>query len=96
MSGTGEIKTVRIRVEGLVQGVGFRFFVLREADRIGVRGYVRNMPDGSVEAVAAGAGPALDEFVRRLGTGPSASRVSGVRVEDAPGAGPFDRFDVRF
>lgn len=95
MAGQGEQRTVRIRVEGLVQGVGFRFFALREARRAGIRGYVRNLPDGSVEAVASGEAGAVDEFARRLGEGPPSSRVGGVDVEEAAGAGPFEEFEIR-
>ncbi|MDD3643769.1 MAG: acylphosphatase [Candidatus Krumholzibacteria bacterium] len=96
MPGTGESRTVRIRVAGLVQGVGFRFFVLREAGRIGVKGYVRNLPDGSVEAVASGGNVAVEEFISRLRIGPSSARVSGVAVEEIRGSRDYDGFEVVF
>lgn len=85
-----------MRVEGLVQGVGYRYFALREARVAGVNGYVRNMPDGSVEAVASGPPGAVDRFVGRLRIGPSSALVREVRIEDAVGAGTFNGFDVRF
>lgn len=96
MPDAGETRAARIRVRGLVQGVGFRFFVLREAERIGVKGFVRNLPDGSVEAVAAGTGAAVEEFAARLGIGPPTSRVGEVCVEEIPGPPRFERFEVRF
>jgi acylphosphatase len=96
MTANDDVRTVRVRVEGLVQGVGYRYFVLREARTIGVSGYVRNMPDGTVEAVASGPAGAVDRFVGRLRIGPSSALVSRVGVEEIEGAGPFDGFDVRF
>lgn len=70
-------------VEGLVQGVGFRWFTREQARRHGLRGWVRNEPDGRVRAVAAGPGPSLDAFEAKLREGPSGSRVDTVIVEPA-------------
>jgi len=75
---------VRYRVEGAVQGVGFRWFVLREAHRLGLRGWVSNLPDGSVEVVADGAAAFLAELQRALARGPSAAQVSNVETLDIP------------
>ena len=74
----------RYLVRGAVQGVGFRWFVLREAHRLDLRGWVTNLPDGSVEVVADGAAGSLEELQRVLARGPSAARVSGVEKTDAP------------
>ncbi len=68
-------------VTGRVQGVGFREFTRREARRLGVGGYVRNLPDGRVEVVADGAGRALESLVSVLRAGPPGARVRGVHVE---------------
>lgn len=57
---------VRIRVTGYVQGVGFRAFVRRHAMRLGLRGYARNMPDGSVEVVAQGDDYAINQLIDTL------------------------------
>ncbi|HEX6560148.1 MAG TPA: acylphosphatase [Longimicrobiales bacterium] len=73
-----------LRVTGRVQGVGFRWFVLTEAVRLGLRGWVRNAPDGSVELEAAGSAQAVAELRRRVERGPPAARVAQV-VELAPG-----------
>jgi len=89
----------RFVVRGRVQGVGFRWFVVREAARLAVRGWTRNLPDGSVEVVAAGEQDALDALCRRLGEGPPASRVAEVTATDAPqdeDLETLDRFDVRY
>jgi acylphosphatase len=69
-------------VRGLVQGVGFRYFALRQANALGLRGYVRNLPDGSVEVVAEGPDVDLSELEARLREGPLASHVAS--VERAP------------
>ncbi|MBL0939732.1 MAG: acylphosphatase [Gemmatimonadaceae bacterium] len=70
-------------VEGVVQGVGFRWFTREQARRRGLRGWVRNEPDGTVRAVAAGLAGILDEFEAVLQEGPAGSRVDLVRVEPA-------------
>jgi acylphosphatase len=72
---------VHIEVSGVVQGVGFRYFVARCAERLRLAGRVRNLPDGSVEIVAEGPRPALEELVREVRTGPRMARVADVRVE---------------
>jgi len=76
-------------VRGRVQGVGFRFFVLREANYLGLTGYVANERDGSVHVVAEGPVAVLDELLARLRDGPPASIVERVieRREPARGMG---------
>ena len=69
---------VRYIVRGRVQGVGFRWFVMREAARLDLAGYVRNRPDGTVEVVAQGAVAALASLESALRHGPPAARVDGV------------------
>ena len=74
----------RFRVTGRVQGVGFRWYTEKLANEIGVRGWVRNCSDGSVEAVASGTEAQLEEFERVLRRGPSGSRVRNLeRTEEA-------------
>jgi acylphosphatase len=70
-----------IRVLGLVQGVAFRAYTVDEARRLGVRGTVRNLPDGSVEAEAEGERSAVEALVAWCRRGPPAARVDGVQVE---------------
>jgi acylphosphatase len=82
-------------VRGRVQGVGFRFFVQRCAEELGLGGWVRNREDGSVEAAAWGAAAALTRFEEELRRGPRLSRVTSVEVrEDEPG--PAEQFEIRF
>jgi len=75
---------LRFLVYGRVQGVGFRWFVLREAKRRGLRGFARNLRDGSVEVIAAGTPQALDELERALAQGPAQAHVERVEKSDVP------------
>jgi acylphosphatase len=76
-------KIVRLRVRGRVQGVGFRYFVERQADRLGLDGWVRNCRDGSVEAVATGPADKIEALIAQCRTGPEGSRVDQVEVDEA-------------
>lgn len=74
------MKRVGVVVRGRVQGVGFRVSTAREARRLGVEGWVRNVYDGSVEVLAAGEDAAVDALVEWLRTGPPSARVAGIQV----------------
>ncbi|HXK11298.1 MAG TPA: acylphosphatase [Vicinamibacteria bacterium] len=71
----------RYVVQGRVQGVGYRYFVLRQADALGVRGFARNRADGSVEVVAEGPDEALASLEARLRQGPAFADVASVERE---------------
>ncbi|MCK4537307.1 MAG: acylphosphatase [Candidatus Krumholzibacteria bacterium] len=86
---------VRLTVSGIVQGVGFRFFARSAAIQLKLNGYVRNLPDGRVEAEAQGSEDDLGEFVKRFGSGPGSSRVDDIRVEHIPEQ-VNDGFEIRF
>jgi acylphosphatase len=68
-------------VRGDVQGVGFRYFVQRRAEEMGLAGWVRNLPDGSVEVVAEGSRAALGRLLELLGKGPGLAGVDRVDVD---------------
>jgi acylphosphatase len=68
----------RYIVQGRVQGVGYRYFARRQAEALGVTGYARNRPDGTVEVVAEGKEASLRDFEERLRNGPDFASVSGV------------------
>jgi acylphosphatase len=68
----------RYLVRGRVQGVGYRYFVLKEAELLGATGFVRNLPDGSVEVVAEADEKVLQRLEARLREGPSFARVEAV------------------
>jgi acylphosphatase len=82
----------RILVSGLVQGVGYRFSTVEEAGRLGLAGWVRNLPDGRVEALAEGPRPLVEELVAWCRRGPPAARVTGVEVEWSAAAGDLAGF----
>ena len=84
----------RAVVHGVVQGVGFRWFAERTARALGLSGWVRNRPDGTVETVAEGDEHAVGEYLARLRRGPSGSRVDDVVVEEASAEG-LAVFEVR-
>ncbi len=77
------MRTVRLIVHGRVQGVGFRHFVANAARRIGLDGWVRNRLDGTVEVLARGSLPAVEELIAECHKGPPASIVGGVAVAEA-------------
>ncbi|MBL8289264.1 MAG: acylphosphatase [Rubrivivax sp.] len=76
----------RLLIEGGVQGVGFRWAMVGEAKRLGLRGWVRNRRDGSVEALVIGPAAAVDRLVAWAHRGPAAARVSRVDVQPADAA----------
>jgi acylphosphatase len=81
-------------VSGEVQGVGYRYFVLRIALRLGLRGYVRNLADSSVEVVAEGPRQLLDELLRELWRGPRGARVDDIRVSWRAPEDAFNGFRI--
>jgi len=82
-------------VRGRVQGVGFRYFVMREARALGLSGWVRNQHDGSVEVEAEGRRDPLDALVERLRRGPPGARVAGVEEAWSEGEPIHRGFDVK-
>ena len=86
--------SVLLRITGTVQGVGYRYALQREAQRLGLRGWVRNRRGGSVEALAQGSSAALDALTMWARRGPPAARVADVDsspgTEEAP-----ERFEIR-
>ena len=87
--------TRRYLVSGRVQGVGFRYFVQREATRLGLTGYAANLADGRVEVLATGELPVLDQLEQALNRGPGAARVTGVVAEPAESSESFTTFSTR-
>ncbi|CAI9832399.1 MAG: acylphosphatase [Nitrosopumilus sp.] len=86
----------RILVSGKVQGVFFRQMTRVVAERHGVRGWVRNLDDGRVEAVLEGDGGAVGEVISWARAGPAGSRVSGIEVSRCGGPCGFAGFEVRY
>ena len=76
--------TRHLRIHGLVQGVYYRKSMTEAARRLGVQGWVRNRQDGTVEALASGAAPAVQALIDWAHEGPPAARVERVEVAEAP------------
>ena len=88
--------TLQLRIVGMVQGVGYRYALEREAAQLRITGWVRNRRDGSVEAVAQGPAEALDALAAWARRGPPAAQVTGVTasvLEDHDGT--YERFEIR-
>jgi acylphosphatase len=84
-----------ILVRGLVQGVGFRFATQRAARAIGIRGYVRNLPNGDVEIVAQGEPEAVERLIDWARHGPAGARVEQVTVQTRAPTSVLSGFEIR-
>jgi acylphosphatase len=90
----GGVLAFRFWVSGHVQGVGFRWYVRREALGLGLRGRVRNLPDGRVEVAVAGKPAAVSAFRERLRTGPPGARVTRLEEEVMSAVPEWDGFSI--
>ena len=77
---SSDLVAAEIFVSGMVQGVGYRFFTQRAAEELNLSGWVRNLPDGRVQAEAEGPRPRIEEWLARLRVGPRMSSVTDVAV----------------
>ncbi|GIW39526.1 MAG: acylphosphatase [Candidatus Binatia bacterium] len=90
------LSRVHLLVSGRVQGVGFRFSALDHARRLGLTGWVRNLPDGRVEIVAEGDPERIERFVRWCHEGPPGALVTHVEEERLPASGEFRDFRITY
>jgi acylphosphatase len=91
--GEEDRRSVRVLIEGRVQGVGFRYWTKRVAGELALDGWVRNRRDGSVEALFSGLPDAVAEMLDRASEGPPSAAVTAVRIVEE-GADAPDGFDV--
>ncbi|MDD5556765.1 MAG: acylphosphatase [bacterium] len=89
------MKRVRIIAGGVVQGVCFRYYAQRTADSIGVTGWIRNLPDGRIEAVIEGGDAEVDRMAAWFRHGPPGASVEEISAAVEPYAGEFRDFRVR-
>jgi len=85
-----------IVVSGLVQGVGFRYFVMREAQKLGLKGFVKNLYTGEVLTVAEGEKAIVEELVQKLKVGPIHASVKSCKVDWQEPKNEFTDFEVTF
>lgn len=90
------LQQVHAIVHGAVQGVSFRYYTVLEAERLGVVGWVRNVPDGTVEVTAQGTPDQLQAFVEFLHQGSPSAAVTRVSVTTQPVISRFTQFSVRY
>ena len=86
-------KTIRAVIRGRVQGVSYRAWTKKRADRHGVAGWVRNRPDGTVEALFSGPAEAVEALLAECRRGPFAARVDGIEVTEVDAKG--EGFEIR-
>jgi acylphosphatase len=89
-----ELKRAEFIVTGIVQGVGYRYFVYRNAGPLGLKGFARNLPDGTVHVVVEGKETAVNELHKVLKKGPAFSRVDKVSVAFREPKHEFSDFDT--
>ncbi len=89
-------RRVNVIVSGIVQGVNFRRHTQITARQLGVNGWVRNLPDGRVEACFAGDTLAVDSLLDRCRSGPPAARVDSIDVREEPFSSEFNDFLIRY
>ncbi len=94
--GNTDLASVKAVVYGYVQGVFFRAFVSRQAEGLGLSGYVRNLPSGAVEVLAEGEKKQLEKLIGYLKVGPPAAKVEKVVTEWAEYTGKYPGFSTRY
>ena len=89
-------KALRIRIDGRVQGVGFRYWAFKQASILGLGGWVRNEADGSVLIECEGSSEDVDNFVSRLRRGPPGARIDRVETREIEAGVPRRDFTIKF
>ncbi len=85
-----------IVVKGLVQGVGFRYFVVREAEKLGVKGFVKNLYSGEVLIVAEAEKSLLEDFLNKVKVGPIHASVKSFKIDWLEPKNEFETFEIKF
>ena len=85
-----------IRIHGKVQGVGYRFYATRVARRLGLKGWIQNNRDGTVEAIVEGEKASIDEWVEEIREGPRYAEVTKIDADVKEFSGRLGDFDVKF
>ena len=83
MADNDDITSLRLKIEGFVQAVGYRNFVIEEARRLGLDGWIRNRSDGTVEALASGSTKAVEDLVAACARGPRGAKVTSIDLHKA-------------
>ena len=90
------MKRIKITVSGRVQGVCFRYFTHKTALKLNIQGYVKNLYNGNVEAIAIGSEENIEKFFIEIQKGPPASRVDNVEIEELTDSVNYDSFEITY
>ncbi len=90
------MKRIHLIISGNVQGVFFRHNTNKVGNRLGLKGFVRNLPDGNVEVIAEGDGDRLKEMAEFCKKGPMGAKVEEVKIKYGEATGEFDTFFIRY
>lgn len=90
------MKRAEIFVNGLVQGVGFRYFVVKRASELGLKGFTKNLSNGEVYTVVEGELAVIEELFNRIRIGPSHAHVKNASIKWSEYKNEFSNFEVRF
>ncbi len=93
---TDELVSAHLLISGMVQGVGYRWFVMRKANEYGLKGYVRNLYTDDVEVEVEGNRGLIQEFVKELRIGSRAAQVTDIEIQWEDYQGEYKNFDIRF
>lgn len=93
---SGEMRRVHLTISGRVQGVLFRANTKRQAELIGVKGWVKNLDEDKVEAIAEGNEEQIKKFIAYCKRGPDEARVNDVKIEDQEYKSEFRGFSIRY
>jgi acylphosphatase len=90
-----DVKRAEIIAKGHVQGVGFRWFIQKNAEGLGLKGYAKNLPTGEVQTVAEGPEYKIDDLFNKIKTGPSRSDVRDINIRWTEPKNDFNRFEIK-
>ena len=90
------VKTIKIIIIGKVQNVFFRIFVKKHADKLGIKGFTRNFPNGSIKIIAQGKNDSLDKLIKQVKIGPDFAKVDKIIVSIETSNEIFQNFEIRY
>ncbi|MEA3475466.1 MAG: acylphosphatase [Candidatus Cloacimonadota bacterium] len=90
------MKKIKITISGRVQGVCFRYFAYELALKLNIKGYVKNLWNGDVEAVTIGSEQNVERFLKQIKIGPPASRIDKVELQEIPDSIDYDTFKITY
>lgn len=91
-----ELVSAHLLISGLVQGVGYRWFVMRKANEYNLKGYVRNLYTDDVEVEVEGNKGLIQEFIKELRSGPRSAHITDIRIQWRDYQGKYENFDIKF